>query len=385
MLVKDLRGKVGAEFREFSEKTICKAYICPQEWEQSRGELLKQFTKWNFEYGFTCKQCQHNFVKPTKGNKNACRKCPRYYLSNENHTMCLDPYREQFLTTDTIYFTAFVLSCCNITICAFTLIVFMKYPNTPIVKSSDFLLAMIHMFTSILINAAFSALRHLKPREWTCFLDAIFAGNLYTFFIAIVLMKSHKILSAFNSMHKLSTKSKRNTILQQWFTIFILTTSSVVLTFVAMETQTVTVQSRRDTANKIIHLFCRNILPKTTQFGFAGVLQVATFIVAYRGRNLPDIFNESMSLLYASFASTMSFAVMFILLRFRSNDSNFQASIVWLVASLNSNIYILLCYGKKLFIVLFKKENNTLAYIQQRTFQSNRRKILQTNEEETNM
>ena len=178
MLVKDLRGKVGAEFREFSEKTICKAYICPQEWEQSRGELLKQFTKWNFEYGFTCKQCQHNFVKPTKGNKNACRKCPRYYLSNENHTMCLDPYREQFLTTDTIYFTAFVLSCCNITICAFTLIVFMKYPNTPIVKSSDFLLAMIHMFTSILINAAFSALRHLKPREWTCFLDAIFAGTV---------------------------------------------------------------------------------------------------------------------------------------------------------------------------------------------------------------
>ena len=58
MLVKDLRGKVGAEFREFSEKTICKAYICPQEWEQSRGELLKQFTKWNFEYGFNCKQCR---------------------------------------------------------------------------------------------------------------------------------------------------------------------------------------------------------------------------------------------------------------------------------------------------------------------------------------
>ena len=257
----------------------------------------------------------------------------------------------------------------------------MIYKNTPIVKSSDFLLTVIHLVTSILINADFITLHYFTPTKLACSLDAMIAGNLYTSFIAIVVMKSHKIVNAFNSMNKLSTKSKRNTILQQWFTIFILTVSSIVLTFVAMETQKVEVQSLRDIQNERILISCRNITPKTIQLGFAGLLQVATFIIAYKGRNLPDIFNESMSLLYASFASTMSFVVVFILLRFKSKDAFFQASIIWLAISLNLNIYILLCYGKKVYIVLFKKEKNTRNYIQRKTFESNCSNNLRTTHE----
>ena len=369
------------KYKVLSDLSRCDAYQCPPGWEQSRGELLKQFTKWEFEYGFTCKQCQPNFIKPKRGNAEKCDRCSRYYLSNVNHTKCFDPYHEQFLMKDTIYFTTFTLTSLGMALSVFTLIIFVIYRNTPIIKSSDFLLTVIHLMTAIFINTDLITLSHSKPRELTCCLDAIIAGNLYTFFIAIVLMKSHKILNAFNSMHRLSTKRKRNTILQQWFTIFILTVSSFIWTFIAMETQKVNVQSRRDTQIKIIYIFCRNIRPKTIQLAFAGLLQLATFIIAYKGRNLPDIFNESMSLLYASFASTMSYVVVFILLRFKSKDAFFQASIIWLAISLNLNIYILLCYGKKVYIVLFKKEKNTRNYIQRKTFESNCSNNLRTTHE----
>ena len=261
---------------------------------------MKQFTKWKFEYGFTCiNNVNRISLNQTKAIPKKCQRCSRYYLSTANHTKCYDPYRDQTLS---IYFTAVALSSFGTTFGIFTLIIFMIYKNTPIVKSSDFLLTVIHLVTSILINADFITLHYFTPTKLACSLDAMIAGNLYTSFIAIVVMKSHKIVNAFNSMHKLSTKSKRNTILQQWFTIFILTVSSIVLTFVAMETQKVEVQSVRDIQNKRILISCRNITPKTIQLGFAGLLQVATFIIAYKGRNLPDIFNESMSLLYASFA-----------------------------------------------------------------------------------
>ena len=163
--------------KDISEQTNCESVECPVGWEPTTGKFLKGFTKWEFEYGFTCKQCQQNFIKPNKGNTDRCQKCSRYYLSNANHTICFNPYKEQFLSKDTIYSAAFGLSCLNIAFGLFALIIFMIYHNTPIVKSSDVLLTSIHLVTSVMTSTAFITLRHLKPSQLTCSLDAIIAGN----------------------------------------------------------------------------------------------------------------------------------------------------------------------------------------------------------------
>eukprot|EP00111_Clytia_hemisphaerica_P003452 TCONS_00009880-protein len=191
ILVKYLRNSIGTALTDASIETTCESYQCSSGWEQSRGKRLKQFTKWNFEYGFTCKQCQRNFVKLNKGNDEKCQKCPRYHLSNIKHDKCFDPYRQEYLVKSTIYFTAFGLAGFNLAFCVLILIIFIIYHKTPIVKISDFILTVIHLFTSILINAVSVILPHTKPRKFTCFFETIVAGNLYTFFIAIVLMKSH--------------------------------------------------------------------------------------------------------------------------------------------------------------------------------------------------
>ena len=118
----------------------------------------------------------------------------------------------------------------------------------------------------------------------------------------------------------------------------------------------------------VVYVMCDNKPHLRVQLGFSTILQVASFITAYRGRNLPSIYNDSMSLVYASFACIMSFVVMFTLQPFTKEDPFMPRSIMRLTLSLCANVYVLLCYGKKLYIILFKKEKNTRNYIQSKTF-----------------
>ncbi|XP_066936165.1 metabotropic glutamate receptor 8-like [Clytia hemisphaerica] len=351
--------------------TLCHKHSCSPGWEHARGKLLSSLTKWSYEFGHTCQKCQKGFIKATYGYE-FCHKCPNYYQTNLDHTKCFDPYIDQFYTTNHMYYLTICFASIGVTLDLFILVVFIFYRDTPIAKSSDFILTAIHLITSLFINTGILFVRHFKPTLVLCNIDATTFGLFYTLFIAIVLTKSHKILRAFGSMRKLTTKNKRITIIQQYAIIIGLIVSVVLLTLVALSKDYPVVVSQKDPQKLLKYMFCRNQLPKMFQFGFSGLLQVATFIIAYRGRNLPDIFNESMSLLYASFASTMSFVVMFIVLYFGGKEDVFlPATIIWLAISLNSNIYILLCYGKKMYIILFNKEQNTRSFIQKRTFEFN--------------
>ena len=252
------------------------------------------------------------------------------------------------------------------------------FRNTPIVKCCDFSLTVLHLLTSLLVNIALLFGSFMKPTQLICYLDATGVGFLYTIFIACVLTKSHKLLRAFGSTRRLTSNNKRNTVIQQWIVISLVSLSSGAFVLLALTKQTPEITNTRDVEKVLIYVTCNTISHKTLQLGLAAVLQVATFIIAYRGRNLPNIFNESISLLYASFGSTMSFAVMFIVLRFsKKEDLFFPSSMIWLSISLNSNIYILLCYAKKILIILFEKEKNTRSYMQRKTFESNQEKVRQ--------
>jgi len=97
------------------------------------------------------------------------------------------------------------------------------------------------------------------------------------------------------------------------------------------------------------------------------VLQIACLITAYRGRDLPNVFNESMSLVYSSFITTIIIAVMFVVQVYQKNPL-ITPLITWIVLSMNSLIYLVLLYARKVYIMLFRKEKNTVSYVQKQTF-----------------
>ena len=101
--------------------------------------------------------------------------------------------------------------------------------------------------------------------------------------------------------------------------------------------------------------------------GYAMILQIACLVTAYRGRNLPSVFNESMSMVYSSFITTITTGVMFVVQVFQK-DPLMAPLITWIVLSMNTFTYLIFLYAKKAYIMLFQKKKNTVQYIQKKTF-----------------
>jgi len=348
----------------------CKHQVCPPGWELKKQNFLPSFKKWEVEYGLACFQCEGNTIKTTFGSAQ-CTFCPKYYRSNADHTECVNPYKAFYSRNDTTYILCTALSFLGVCLDLVFIVVFVVKRSTPIVKSSDLTVTIIHSITSLVLFVAFFLFhhKHSATDRLSCVSYVAITGSFYNTFMAISLMKSHKLVKAFEAKTRSTTKEKQITILQQLFTIVILVAVSFILLVISIAQLSVEVVEERDETTQTILVYCSNFMHTSVQQVYGMILQIACFATAYKGRNLPDVFNESMTMVYSSFITTVSFVVMLAIQSFQ-RDRLSQQAIEWLVLSLNLNLYLLFFYGRKTFIILFRREKNTLSYIQRQTFAS---------------
>ena len=95
------------------------------------------------------------------------------------------------------------------------------------------------------------------------------------------------------------------------------------------------------------------------------MLQLGSFIQAFRCRNLPNHLNEAMNIVYASFTVTVSFVVMFPICHFQENQEDCETAQM-LVLIGNSLVLLLMMYGKKVFIMLLRPQKNTRQYFRRK-------------------
>ena len=112
---------------------------------------------------------------------------------------------------------------------------------------------------------------------------------------------------------------------------------------------------------------CSSHFHMNVQISFVLLLQCFCFASAYRGKNLPAIFNESMSLIYASLMTTFGFAVMFPIQYFQK-DPFTRSTTSWMLITMNNILFLLFCYGGKMHFIIFKRHKNNASYFQQKTF-----------------
>jgi len=344
----------------------CKKFVCSPGWYQTTGILLQQQTQWDVEYGWTCRKCLRDHFKAKNGNS-SCVPCPPNTLSNEAKTKCYDPYKNIFLEKNLIYVFCFTLSIMSMVWTTILVIAFFIYRKTPIGKSTDLVMTVFHFIVNLSLHAGLFYTQHMEPSTVNCIASVICSGSVYNLFVSVALMKSHKLLKAFSSKRRATEKDKKITLMQQLFTIAISLAISIILIVVTFAQDFPSVAQSRDSMNYLIYYSCSNLTHVFVQMAYGMVLQICCFVTAYRGRNLPNVFNESMSMVYSSFITTIITAVMFVVQIFQK-DPLVAPIITWTVLSMNSLIYLILLYARKVYIMLFRKEKNTVSYVQKQTF-----------------
>ena len=118
-------------------------------------------------------------------------------------------------------------------------------------------------------------------------------------------------------------------------------------------------------------VFCWNILSKKkwkchSFFFWASLLLYfflgrnrATLIQAYRARNLPDNYSESMTILYSSFSAAVFLGIFFPLYYSQESDQA-RMHVQWIILSSVGLILTLSMYARKIFIIVFQAEKNTM-------------------------
>ena len=132
------------------EKKQCLRLDCPPGYHQVYGLIENEL--YDEMYGFKCILCPDNHIKPFSGDAK-CTQCDTqpYTIDNGQRTECIDPYANVGITFSHLQFYLILGSgsfSLLVTFCI--LVVFAIKRNTPIVRSSDKMLSMLHLTNMIL-------------------------------------------------------------------------------------------------------------------------------------------------------------------------------------------------------------------------------------------
>ena len=97
-------------------------------------------------------------------------------------------------------------------------------------------------------------------------------------------------------------------------------------------------------------------------------------VQAYRGRNLPGPFNEAMPIVYSSFTSIVTYITYFAF-QFLQKDKDIKIVARVLIITIANLLFVMIFYGSKLYIILFKPKQNTREYLQQEMFEMSKAKV----------
>ena len=329
----------------------------------------KNQMKWDTEYGYRCLKCPKNHVKPLKGDS-LCYPCTSFHIANDLRTHCYDPYIDTFLN-----FNMFTVKTCTITslsiatMVVFVMVMLIVYRKTPLVNAIDFKVSILHLFT-LLMQFLMPCYFFLgKPHFLRCMSLPISICIFNTITISIVLVKSQKLLQAFQSKIKLNRKETRKTIVKQAITVTINILIAMSILTVSLNGRLVNIDSKRLPKSIEKLLVCNTHLHSSILLGFQICLQIACLVPAYRGRKLPNVFNEAMTVVYACFTMTITLVVMFPI-QFFQKDLRDEQLVVWVALIFNGCEQFMFMYGKKLYILIFQPKKNTKEYFQKQTFNS---------------
>ena len=338
-------------------KSNCTNFKCKPGFERRLVNITG--TRWNGSYTHVCLPCPLNHIKVNTSDEQ-CIPCMGKNISNLYKTNCYVPY-----TLQTFEFQApgsIVGLTLNLIGLLFSFLVFVVYEThkkTPIVRASDRTLSQIQTISAFTMFLFLLVQNFLQANIRTCVLLPSLVGVTFTAFVAVTLAKVEKPILVFRDRKQLTQRDINRTIAQQYLMITLIPLASIMLAVIRYKISPVGIMTSFNDVTVKKRITCSTDGHLHIQIVLIIILSMFTLIQAYRARNLPDNYSESMTILYSSFSAAVFLGIFFPLYYSQESDQA-RMHVQWIILSSVGLILTLSMYARKIFIIVFQAEKNTM-------------------------
>ncbi|XP_042072449.1 extracellular calcium-sensing receptor-like [Haplochromis burtoni] len=308
---------------------------------------------------FHCVSCADGTIANSTAD---CTPCPKEYWSNERKDDCIPRTIEFLKYHEPMGIALTLVSLLGASLSLATMVVFINYRETPVIKASNFELSsflLFSLFLCFLCPLTFIGM----PTVWTCMLRHTAFGVTFALCISCVLGKTIVVVTAFKATfpgNKITGQfgHAQQRIIVCSCTLIQLITCVLWLTLSPPYPHTLFTYS-----NRMIVLECNtgSEFAFYAVLGYIGILAIICLILAFMARKLPDNFNEAKLITF----SLLIFCAVWITFipAYISSPGKFTVA-VEIFAILSSAFGLLICiFAPKCYIIFLKPEKNTKKWV----------------------
>uniref|UniRef100_A0A3Q1K4X9 G-protein coupled receptors family 3 profile domain-containing protein n=1 Tax=Anabas testudineus TaxID=64144 RepID=A0A3Q1K4X9_ANATE len=303
---------------------------------------------------FDCIPCADGTI----ANSTECTPCPQEYWSNDRRDGCF-PKTIEFLTyQEPMGIAVTVVSLLGASLSLATVMVFIRYRETPVIKASNTELSYFLLFSLLLCFLC--PLTFIgRPTVWTCMLRHTAFAVTFALCISCVLGKTIVVVTAFKATFPGNNAATKFGPTQQRIIVCSCTVIQILICILWLKLIPPFPDMVFRYSNRKIVLECNpgSEVAFYAVLGYIGLLAIICLVLAFLARKLPDNFNEAKFITF----SMLIFCTVWITFipAYISSPGKFTVA-VETFAILSSAFGLLICiFGPKCYIIMIKPEKNT--------------------------
>ncbi|UJR22815.1 hypothetical protein I4U23_025845 [Adineta vaga] len=308
---------------------------------------------------WTCRACDSYYIAV---NETLCIACSEREIPNSNFTHCI-PLQEQYLSIKNgIAWPAIILSSAGLLMTIYTIVIFIRFSNTPVIKASSRELSYFLLFGICACHLCAWPLV-LKPTAITCFFIRIGVGLSLTICLAALLTKTNRLARIFNNKQRVQQPSCLSPRSQLGICAGIVSIQLIgVLLWIFLFPPAAFPKTESKHNQRSLIVLCR-----TDSVHIAGsliynmLLVISCTLYAIKTRQIPENFNEAKHIGFAMYSICivwLAFIPIFFGLRSSENWFRIQFVTLAICLSLSATVILLCLFAPKLYIVLFDPSKN---------------------------
>uniref|UniRef100_A0A3Q1J3Q0 Olfactory receptor C family, n1 n=1 Tax=Anabas testudineus TaxID=64144 RepID=A0A3Q1J3Q0_ANATE len=309
---------------------------------------------------FDCIPCADGTIANLTGKTNVHQK-PEYW-SNDRKDKCILKTTEFLTYQEPMGIAVTVVSLLGASLSLATMMVFIRYRETPVIKASNSELSCFLLFSLLLCFLC--PLTFIgRPTVWTCMLRHTAFGVTFALCISCVLGKTIVVVTAFKATFPGNNAATKFGPAQQRIIVCSCTVIQILICILWLKLNPPFPEMVFKYSHKKIVLECNpgSEAAFYAVLGYIGLLAVICLVLAFLARKLPDNFNEAR---FITFSMLIFCSVWITFIPAYISSLGKLTVAVETFAILSSAFGLLICiFAPKCYIIMIKPEKNTKKHV----------------------